>query len=85
MDSTTTEYFSPAYSKYIEYDLLIRKIVLTHDPDGRRFDSHLLLDAIESVMCSTASPEVITDHSPLLSLFPSFCEFKSDLMFVYRY
>ncbi|KAL8157001.1 protein SIEVE ELEMENT OCCLUSION C isoform X2 [Apium graveolens] len=38
-----------------EDDFLIRKIVLTHDPDGRYLDSELLLQAVENVMCSAAA------------------------------
>lgn len=63
MDSTESEFLSPTFSKSIEEDFLIRKILLTHDPDGRRLDSELLLQAVESVMCSTASAEVITHSS----------------------
>lgn len=57
MDSTETEFLSPTFSKSIEEDFLVRKILLTHDPDGRRLHSELLLQAVESVMCSTASAE----------------------------
>lgn len=40
-----------------EDSLIIRKILLTHDPDGRCVDSRMLLQMIENVMCyaTTAS------------------------------
>ncbi|KAK1387757.1 hypothetical protein POM88_015935 [Heracleum sosnowskyi] len=41
-----------------EDDFLIRKIVLTHDPDGRYLDSELLLQAVENVLCSAATADV---------------------------
>ncbi|KAK1394154.1 hypothetical protein POM88_013210 [Heracleum sosnowskyi] len=40
-----------------EDDFLIRKIVLTHDPDGRYLDSELLLQAVENVLCSAATAD----------------------------
>lgn len=40
-------------------DILIKKILLTHDPDGRRLDSELLLCAMENIMCYTATSEVL--------------------------
>lgn len=41
-----------------EDDFLIREVVLTHDPDGRYLDSELLLQAVEDVLCSTATADV---------------------------
>ena len=40
-------------------DVLIKKILLTHDPDGRHLDSELLLRAMENVMCNTAESQVM--------------------------
>ncbi|KAJ9169438.1 hypothetical protein P3X46_017637 [Hevea brasiliensis] len=41
-----------------EENILIMKILLTHDPDGRHLDSELLLCAMVNVMCYTATSEV---------------------------
>ncbi|EEF47606.1 conserved hypothetical protein [Ricinus communis] len=41
-----------------EEDILIKKITLTHDPDGRHLDSEQLLRAMQNVMCYTAASEV---------------------------
>lgn len=41
-----------------EEEILIRKLLLTHDPDGRRVDSEQLISAMEIVMSYTSSSEV---------------------------
>ncbi|KAF8390538.1 hypothetical protein HHK36_025065 [Tetracentron sinense] len=38
-----------------EEDNLLKKILLTHDPDGRRVDSESLLHAMENIMCYASS------------------------------
>ncbi|XP_050204268.1 protein SIEVE ELEMENT OCCLUSION C [Mercurialis annua] len=45
-------------SASLDEDIVIKKILLMHDPDGRHFDSELLLSAMENVMCYSASSEV---------------------------
>lgn len=40
-------------------DILIRKLLLSHDPDGRRLDSEQLLFAMENVMLYAATSEVV--------------------------
>ncbi|KAK1404439.1 hypothetical protein POM88_004044 [Heracleum sosnowskyi] len=52
-----------------EDDFLIRKIVLTHDPDGRYLDSELLLQAVENVLCSAATADYISMETE--SCFPA--------------
>jgi hypothetical protein len=42
-----------------EDDILIKKLLLTHDPDGRRLDSELLLRAMENVLCYAAASQVL--------------------------
>ena len=42
-----------------EDDILIKKLLLTHDPDGRSLDSELLLRAMENVMCYAATSQVL--------------------------
>ncbi|KAF2307081.1 hypothetical protein GH714_024737 [Hevea brasiliensis] len=49
-------------STFLAEDILIKKILLTHDPDGRRLDSELLLCATENVMSYTATSEVSSFH-----------------------
>ncbi|XP_065873828.1 protein SIEVE ELEMENT OCCLUSION C [Euphorbia lathyris] len=50
---------SPSTS--LEDEILIRKILLTHDPDGRHLDSELLLTAIENVLNYTAKFQINID------------------------
>ncbi|KAJ6898302.1 protein SIEVE ELEMENT OCCLUSION C isoform X1 [Populus alba x Populus x berolinensis] len=45
-----------------EDDILIKKLLLTHDPDGRRLDSELLLRAMENVLCYAAASQVCGFH-----------------------
>lgn len=66
MNLVETESFSSTYSESSEDDFLIRNIVFTHDPDGRYLDSELLLQAVENVMCSTATADVLTQFLSLI-------------------
>lgn len=59
MNLSRNDAFSFHSSKYSEDDILIKKLLLTHDPDGRRLDSELLLRAMENVMCYATISEVI--------------------------
>jgi hypothetical protein len=46
---------------YLDEDILIRKLLLTHDPDGRHLDSELLLRLTEHIMhCATTSEVPVT-------------------------
>ncbi|XP_020539258.1 protein SIEVE ELEMENT OCCLUSION C isoform X2 [Jatropha curcas] len=49
-------------STSLEEEILINKILLTHDPDDRRVDSELLLCAMENVLSYTATSEVSSFH-----------------------
>ncbi|KAK6922311.1 Sieve element occlusion, N-terminal [Dillenia turbinata] len=42
----------------IKDDILIKKILLTHDPDGRHLDSQRLLRAVEKIMLYASTPDV---------------------------
>lgn len=42
----------------IEEDNLIRKLLISHDPDGRRLDSEQLLCAMENIMCYATTSEL---------------------------
>ncbi|KAF5741118.1 hypothetical protein HS088_TW10G00113 [Tripterygium wilfordii] len=43
-------------------DILVRKLLLTHDPDGRHLDSELLLQAVEKIICyATPSGSLVSD------------------------
>ncbi|KAJ8758925.1 hypothetical protein K2173_002704 [Erythroxylum novogranatense] len=44
--------------KSLEEDILARKLLLSHDPDGRRLDSELVLRAMENVLCYASTSEV---------------------------
>lgn len=46
-------------SSYLDHeDILIRKLLLTHDPDGRHLDSELLLRVTEHIMLYATTSEV---------------------------
>lgn len=42
----------------LEEDVMIKKIMLTHDPDGRRLDAELLLHATENIICYATATQV---------------------------
>ncbi|KAM0962017.1 hypothetical protein ACFX13_021633 [Malus domestica] len=42
-------------------EVLIKKLLLSHDPDGCHFDSELLLCAVEKIMICTAASEVLDE------------------------
>ncbi|KAJ7957670.1 Sieve element occlusion [Quillaja saponaria] len=46
-----------------EEDILIRKLLLMHDPDGRWLDSELLLHAVEKIMLYASTSEVVVPKS----------------------
>ncbi|WCJ38599.1 Protein SIEVE ELEMENT OCCLUSION C [Euphorbia peplus] len=52
----------------LEDEFLVRKILLTHDPDGRHLDSELLLTAIENVLNYTAQSQIRSFHIDAISL-----------------
>ncbi|XP_038713782.1 protein SIEVE ELEMENT OCCLUSION C [Tripterygium wilfordii] len=46
----------------LDEDILVRKLLLTHDPDGRHLDSELLLQAVEKIICyATPSGSLVSD------------------------
>ncbi|GAB4840496.1 hypothetical protein Ancab_021265 [Ancistrocladus abbreviatus] len=51
------------FSFSLEEEVLIEKILLTHDPDGRHFDCKLLLGAVETIMNYTTASQV-SDNKP---------------------
>ncbi|MCL7030101.1 hypothetical protein MKW94_022227 [Papaver nudicaule] len=54
-----------------EDSLIIRKILLTHDPDGRCVDSWTLLQMIENVMCYAATTTCTVSQTMAEKLFRS--------------
>jgi len=50
--------FSQSSSYSDPQGVLIWKLLLTHDPDGRRLDSELLLHATERIMLYATTSEV---------------------------
>ncbi|XP_030542063.1 protein SIEVE ELEMENT OCCLUSION C isoform X2 [Rhodamnia argentea] len=53
--------FLPTSGLSLEEDMLVRKLLLAHDPDGRHLDSELLLQAIEDAMCCATSLDIACD------------------------
>lgn len=61
MSRLGSDQFLPTSGLSLEEDILVRKLLLVHDPDGRHLDSELLLQAIEDVMCCATSSETVCD------------------------
>ncbi|RVW72607.1 Protein SIEVE ELEMENT OCCLUSION C [Vitis vinifera] len=55
MNVPETDNVLPHSSSPLEQDILIKNILLTHDPNGCFLDSELLLCAMENIMCHTTS------------------------------
>ncbi|KAK8627459.1 hypothetical protein V6N13_135070 [Hibiscus sabdariffa] len=54
---------------YLDDDVLIKKLLLSHDPDRRRLDSEMLLSAVENIMFyATTSEEPVSDEPVNLNL-----------------
>lgn len=56
-------------SASIEEDFLIKKILLTHDPNGSQLDSHLLLRAMEDIIVHATPVLVVCLLSLLVFTF----------------
>lgn len=39
------------YCGSMQHDILIKKLLLTHDPDGCRLDSETMLHAVGNIFC----------------------------------
>ncbi|XVE85193.1 hypothetical protein DITRI_Ditri17bG0072200 [Diplodiscus trichospermus] len=50
MTSVESTSFWQGPKSYLDDEILINKILLSHDPDGRRLDSETLLTAVENIM-----------------------------------
>ncbi|KAI6686630.1 hypothetical protein NL676_032543 [Syzygium grande] len=61
MSQLRSDQFLPTSSLSSEEDMMVRKLLLAHDPDGRHLDSELLLQAIEDAMCCATSLEIACD------------------------
>lgn len=48
----------------MHHDILIKKLLLTHDPDGRRLDSEAMLLAVGNIMFHTST--IIVNFTPLI-------------------
>lgn len=44
---------------FLQEDVVIRELLLSHDPDGRHLDSEQLLRAMENIMCYATASEVL--------------------------
>lgn len=62
MSRLRSDQFLPTSSLSLEEDLMVRKLLLAHDPDGRHLDSELLLQAIEDAMCCATSLEIAVSY-----------------------
>ncbi|XP_052203992.1 protein SIEVE ELEMENT OCCLUSION C [Diospyros lotus] len=50
-----------------EEDFLTRPILLSHDPDGRRLDTELLLQAVENILYNAAPSQVSNEHDEAIA------------------
>ncbi|KAI9169988.1 hypothetical protein LWI28_020690 [Acer negundo] len=58
MNSLPSHSLRPQLTLSIEEDNLIRKLLISHDPDGRWLDSEQLLCAMENIMCYVTTSEL---------------------------
>ncbi|XP_004308643.1 PREDICTED: uncharacterized protein LOC101294898 [Fragaria vesca subsp. vesca] len=61
MNMLETDPFLPQSISSLAEEVLIKKLLLSHDPDGRHFDSELFLCAVENIMLCTTAEEVSDD------------------------
>ena len=58
MTSVESDSFWQRSKSYLDDEILIKKLLLSHDPDGRRLDSEMLLSAVENIMFYATTSEV---------------------------
>ncbi|XP_061990102.1 protein SIEVE ELEMENT OCCLUSION C [Rosa rugosa] len=61
MNMLGSDPFLPQSISSLAEEVLIKKLLLSHDPDGRHFDSELFLCAVENIMLCTTAEEVPDD------------------------
>ncbi|CAL8994111.1 unnamed protein product [Prunus brigantina] len=59
MDLVGSDTFLPNSVSSLSQEVLIKKLLLSHDPDGRHLDSELLLCAVEDIMLCTTTSQVL--------------------------
>ncbi|BFG16282.1 hypothetical protein CerSpe_025560 [Prunus speciosa] len=59
MDLLGSDTFLPNSVSSLSQEVLIKKLLLSHDPDGRHLDSELLLCAVEDIMLCTTTSQVL--------------------------
>ena len=69
MTSVESGSFWQLSKSYLDDEILIKKLLLSHDPDGRRLDSEMLLSAVENIMFyATTSAVLVTSFLVTLLL-----------------
>ncbi|XWS69116.1 hypothetical protein CRYUN_Cryun04dG0151700 [Craigia yunnanensis] len=58
MTSVESGSFWQRSKSYLDDEILIKKLLLSHDPDGRRLDSKMLLSVVENIMFYATTSEV---------------------------
>lgn len=59
MTSVESGSFWKRFRSYLDDEILIKKLLLSHDPDGRRLDSEMLLSAAENIMFYASPSEEV--------------------------
>ncbi|MBA0828670.1 hypothetical protein Goarm_013317 [Gossypium armourianum] len=73
MTSVQSGSFWQHSQSYLDDEILIKKLLLSHDPDRRRLNSEMLLSAVENILFhATASEELVSDK-------PVNANFKSNI------
>lgn len=60
MSSLLSHSVHPSSKLSVEEDNLVRKLLLSHDPDGRHLDSEQLLRAMENILRQASTPELVS-------------------------
>ncbi|KAJ0094960.1 hypothetical protein Patl1_15995 [Pistacia atlantica] len=70
MNSVISHQWRPRSASSLEGDVLIKKLLLTHDLDGRRLESEQLLRVTENIMCFATTSEVLVSdiHSDAFAM-----------------
>ncbi|XVF02599.1 hypothetical protein REPUB_Repub04eG0188500 [Reevesia pubescens] len=71
MTSDESGSFWQRSKSYLGDEILIKKLLLSHDPDGRRLDSEILLYAVENIMFYATTSEVLVSDQPIAENFKS--------------
>ncbi|TYJ43366.1 hypothetical protein E1A91_A03G147700v1 [Gossypium mustelinum] len=59
------------FQSYLDDEILIKKLLLSHDPDRRRLNSEMLLSAVENIVFHATASEDLVSNKPVNANFKS--------------